>query len=30
MNYKVAIDAGHGGSDSGSIGNNLVEKDYSL
>lgn len=30
MNYKVAIDPGHGGSDSGFSGNSLVEKDYAL
>ena len=30
MNYKVAIDPGHGGSDIGFSGNGLVEKDYSL
>ena len=30
MNYKIAIDAGHGGSDSGNTGNGLVEKDYAL
>ena len=28
MNYKgVVIDAGHGGSDGGAVGNNIVEKD---
>lgn len=30
MDYKIAIDAGHGGSDSGNTGNGLVEKDYAL
>ena len=30
MNYKIDIDAGHGGSDSGNAGNGLVEKDYAL
>ena len=30
MNYKVAIDAGHGGTDSGNTGNGLVEKEYAL
>lgn len=30
MNYKVAIDPGHGGSDSGFSGNGLIEKDYAL
>lgn len=27
---KVIIDAGHGGTDSGATGNNLLEKDYNL
>ena len=27
---KVVIDAGHGGADSGAIGNGLLEKDYTL
>ncbi len=30
MNYKVVIDPGHGGNDSGNTGNGLVEKDYAL
>ena len=30
MNYKIAIDARHGGEDQGYTGNNIVEKDYSL
>lgn len=30
MNYKVAIDAGHGGSDLGNQGNGIIEKDYAL
>ena len=37
MNYnddratrKVVIDPGHGGTDSGATGNNLLEKDYNL
>lgn len=30
MNYKVAIDAGHGGSDLGNQGNGIAEKDYAL
>lgn len=30
MNYKIAIDPGHGGSDTGVSGNGVVEKDYSL
>ncbi len=27
---KVVIDPGHGGSDSGAVGNNKLEKDYTL
>ena len=27
---KVVIDPGHGGTDSGAVGNNLLEKDYNL
>lgn len=27
---KVVIDAGHGGSDGGAVGNDIVEKDYTL
>lgn len=27
---KVIIDPGHGGTDSGATGNNLLEKDYNL
>lgn len=30
MNYKVAIDPGNGGTDSGYTGNGIVEKDYNL
>ena len=30
MNYKVIIDASHGGDDLGNSGNGLVEKDFSL
>ena len=30
MDYKVIIDAGHGGEDSGNTGNGLIEKDYAL
>ncbi len=30
MNYKVAIDASHGGTDSGYTANGIIEKDYSL
>ncbi len=30
MNYKVVVDPGHGGNDSGVSGNGLVEKDFSL
>lgn len=26
----IVIDPGHGGSDGGAVGNNLVEKDYNL
>ena len=27
---KVVIDAGHGGADSGTVNNNIIEKDYAL
>ena len=27
---KVVIDPGHGGTDSGAVGNNMLEKDYNL
>ena len=30
MVKKIVIDAGHGGSDSGNVGNGLVEKEYAL
>lgn len=30
MAYKIFIDPGHGGSDSGAVGNGLVEKDLNL
>ena len=30
MNKKIVIDPGHGGSDPGAAGNNIVEKDYTL
>ena len=29
-NKKIVIDAGHGGSDPGAIGNGIIEKDYTL
>lgn len=29
-NAKVVIDAGHGGTDSGAVGNGIVEKEYTL
>ena len=30
MDYKIVIDAGHGGVDSGAVGNGIVEKDLTL
>ena len=30
MNYKIVIDPGHGGSDSGAVGNGIIEKDMNL
>ena len=30
MNYKIVIDAGHGGEDSGAVGNGIIEKDLNL
>ena len=30
MNYKIVLDAGHGGSDSGAVGNGIIEKDLTL
>ena len=30
MNYSIIVDAGHGGIDSGAVGNNLLEKDLNL
>jgi len=30
MNYKVVIDAGHGGNDPGAINGDIYEKDFNL
>ena len=30
MDYKVVIDAGHGGSDPGAVNGNIYEKDFAL
>ena len=30
MNYKVIVDAGHGGEDPGAVSGNLKEKDFNL
>ena len=30
MNYKIVIDAGHGGEDGGATGNGIIEKDLTL
>ena len=30
MDYKIVIDSGHGGIDSGATGNGIVEKDLTL
>ena len=30
MTKKVVIDAGHGGVDSGAVGNGIIEKDLTL
>ena len=30
MDYKIVIDAGHGGDDPGAIGNGIIEKDLTL
>lgn len=30
MNYKVVVDAGHGGLDPGAVGNEIIEKDLNL
>lgn len=30
MNYKIVVDAGHGGSDPGAVNGNLKEKDFNL
>ena len=30
MDYRIVVDAGHGGIDSGAVSGNLQEKDYNL
>ena len=30
MSKKIVIDPGHGGSDPGAIGNNIIEKDLNI
>jgi len=30
MNYKIVLDAGHGGADPGAVANGIIEKDLTL